>query len=83
MYYAQPLCFYSGEIPSGVLIAELRQVGLVTIEKWAYRSRLIKLVAIPHQIAGSLPIHHLMSVIHLTRHSHTLIKSLHRCLVVL
>lgn len=46
------------------LIAELRQVGPVTIQKWAYQFRLVKPIAIPHPVAGRLSLHHLMWVIH-------------------
>ncbi len=46
------------------LIAELRQVGPVAIQKWAHQFQLIKLVTIPHQVTGSLSLRHLMLVIH-------------------
>jgi len=46
------------------LIAELRRVGPVAIEKWAHQFQLIKLVTIPHQVTGNLSIRHLMLVIH-------------------
>jgi uncharacterized protein (TIGR03083 family) len=46
------------------LIAELRQVGPLAIQNWAYGFGLIKLAAIPHPIAEKLPIRHLMWVIH-------------------
>ena len=46
------------------LIAELRQVGPVAIEKWAYQFRLLKPVAVPHPVGGWLSVRHLMWVIH-------------------
>jgi uncharacterized protein (TIGR03083 family) len=46
------------------LIAELRAVGPVAIEKWAYRFRLAKYIAIPHPVGGTLSMRHLMMVIH-------------------
>jgi len=46
------------------LIAELRKVGPMAIENWAHQFRLIKLVSIPHKVAGFLSIRHLMLVIH-------------------
>lgn len=46
------------------LIAELRQVGPVGIQKWSYQFRLAKLVGIPHPVPGWLSIRHLLWVIH-------------------
>lgn len=46
------------------LIAELRAVGPVAIKKWAYEFRLIKLLAIPHAVSGSLSLRYLMWIIH-------------------
>src|SRR5512135_857292 len=53
----------AGKTPAE-LIAELRQVGPVAIEKWAYQFELMKWIAIPHQVAGRLSLRHLMWVIH-------------------
>jgi uncharacterized protein (TIGR03083 family) len=46
------------------LIAELRQVGPIAIQNWSYGFRPFKLVTIPHGIAGTLSMRHLMWVIH-------------------
>jgi uncharacterized protein (TIGR03083 family) len=46
------------------LIEELRRVGPVAARKWAYGFRLLKLLAIPHPVAGKLPLRHLMWVTH-------------------
>ena len=46
------------------LIAELRQVGPVAIQKWAYQFRLVKPIVVPHPIGGRKPVRHLMWVIH-------------------
>ncbi|MCC7161391.1 MAG: maleylpyruvate isomerase family mycothiol-dependent enzyme [Anaerolineae bacterium] len=46
------------------LIAELRRVGPVAIQNWAYGFRLIKPVAAPHPVGGRLSLRHLMWVIH-------------------
>jgi len=46
------------------LLTELRQVGPLAIQNWAYGFGLIKLVSIPHPIAEKLSIRHLMWVIH-------------------
>jgi uncharacterized protein (TIGR03083 family) len=46
------------------LIAELRRVGPIAAKKWAYEFRLAKLVSIPHEVVGALPLRHLMWVIH-------------------
>ena len=46
------------------LMTELRQVGPVAIQKWAYQFRLIKSVAVPHPVGGLLSIRHLMWVTH-------------------
>jgi uncharacterized protein (TIGR03083 family) len=53
----------SGKSPAE-LMAELRRVGPVAAQKWAYQFRLLKLVTIPHGTAGSLGLRHLMWVIH-------------------
>jgi uncharacterized protein (TIGR03083 family) len=46
------------------LIAELRRVGPVASQKWAYQFRLARLVTIPHPVPGKLSLRHLMWVIH-------------------
>jgi uncharacterized protein (TIGR03083 family) len=46
------------------LIAELRNVGPLAAEKWAYQFRLMKWITIPHRDVGSLSMRHLMWVIH-------------------
>lgn len=46
------------------LITELRQVGPVAIQKWAYQFRLVKPFAVPHPVGGRLSLRHLMWVIH-------------------
>jgi uncharacterized protein (TIGR03083 family) len=46
------------------LIAELRKVGPVGAENWAYRFGLLKLISIPHPVIGKLSMRHLMWVIH-------------------
>jgi uncharacterized protein (TIGR03083 family) len=46
------------------LIAELKQVGPLAIQKWAHEFRLAKLVTIPHPVPGALSLRHLMWVIH-------------------
>ncbi len=46
------------------LIAELRRVGPVAAQNWAYRFRFAKLVTIPHPVAGKFSIRHLMWVTH-------------------
>jgi uncharacterized protein (TIGR03083 family) len=46
------------------LIAELRQVGPVAIQKWAYQFRLIKPIVLPHAVGGRLSMRDLMWVIH-------------------
>lgn len=46
------------------LIAELRQVGPIAIQKWAYQFRLIKPIAVPHPVGGHLSLRHLLWVIH-------------------
>lgn len=43
------------------LVTELRQVGPVAIQKWAYQFRLIKPVAVPHSVVGRLSIRHLVT----------------------
>jgi uncharacterized protein (TIGR03083 family) len=60
---ARQLAERAGKSPAE-LIAELRQVGPVAIKKWAYQFRLAKLISIPHAVAGSLSLRHLMWVIH-------------------
>lgn len=46
------------------LINELKQVGEVAAQNWAYGFRAIKWIAIPHPVGGFMPIRHLMWVIH-------------------
>jgi uncharacterized protein (TIGR03083 family) len=46
------------------LINELRQVGPVAANKWAYQFRFGKLFSIPHPIAGTLSLRYLMWVTH-------------------
>jgi uncharacterized protein (TIGR03083 family) len=46
------------------LIAELRTVGPIAIEKWAHQFKLAKLISIPHPVPGILSLRHLMWVIH-------------------
>jgi uncharacterized protein (TIGR03083 family) len=46
------------------LIEELRQVGPVAAQNWAYRFRLAKLITIPHPVAGKFSLRHLMLVVH-------------------
>jgi uncharacterized protein (TIGR03083 family) len=46
------------------LIAELKQVGPLAIQKWAHAFRLAKLVTIPHPVPGALSLRHLLWVIH-------------------
>ena len=46
------------------LIAELRRVGPVAAQNWAYRFSLLKLISIPHAVAGKLSLRHLMWVTH-------------------
>lgn len=46
------------------LIAELRRVGPVAIQKWAHQFRLVKPLTIPHPVPGLLSFRHLMWVIH-------------------
>lgn len=46
------------------LIAELRTVGPIAAQKWAYQFRLAKLFTMPHGVAGKLALRHLMWVIH-------------------
>jgi uncharacterized protein (TIGR03083 family) len=46
------------------LIEELRRVGPLAARKWAYGFRPLKLFAIPHPVAGKLPLRHLMWVTH-------------------
>jgi uncharacterized protein (TIGR03083 family) len=53
----------SGKSPAE-LTAELQSVGPIAAQKWAYQFRLVKLLTIPHATAESLPIRHLMWVIH-------------------
>ena len=49
---------------SADLIAELRRVGPVAMQKWANGFRLIKPIAVPHPVGGRLSVRHLMWVIH-------------------
>ncbi len=53
----------AGKSPDA-LIAELRVVGPVAIQKWAYQFRFAKLITIPHAVGGLLSLRHLMWVIH-------------------
>lgn len=46
------------------LMAELRQVGPVAMQKWAYGFRTIKPIAVPHPVGGRLSVRHLAWVIH-------------------
>jgi len=46
------------------LIAELRMVGPIAIEKWAYQFRIAKPITIPHPVGGMISLRHLMWVIH-------------------
>jgi uncharacterized protein (TIGR03083 family) len=46
------------------LIAELKKVGPVAAQKWAFGHQLLKLVSIPHAVAGKLSLRHLMWVTH-------------------
>lgn len=46
------------------LIAELRTVGPIAIQNWAYRFRIAKPVSLPHPVGGLLSLRHLMWVIH-------------------
>lgn len=46
------------------LIAELRRVGPVAMQKWAYQFRLFKPFSIPHPVSGWFSMRHLMWVIH-------------------
>jgi len=42
------------------LIAELRTVGPVAIQKWAYQFRLVKPIIVPHPVGRRKPLRHLM-----------------------
>lgn len=46
------------------IIKELRLVAPKAIHNWAYRFKLVKWVAIPHPVSGTLSLRHLMWVIH-------------------
>lgn len=46
------------------MINELHRLGPVAAQKWAYQFRLIKLITIPHPVAGKLSLRYLMWVIH-------------------
>jgi uncharacterized protein (TIGR03083 family) len=46
------------------LITELEQVGPAAVRNWAYGFHLMKAVAIPHAVAGTLSLRYLMWVIH-------------------
>ena len=46
------------------LIAELRRVGPVGAQNWAYGFGVLKLISIPHPVIGKLSLRHLMWVIH-------------------
>jgi uncharacterized protein (TIGR03083 family) len=60
---ARQLAQRAGKSPAE-LIAELRQAAPRAMRNWAYHFRLPKLFAIPHGQVGSLPLRHLMWVIH-------------------
>ena len=53
----------AGKSPTD-LIAELRAIGPVAIQKWAHQFRLAKMVTIPHPVGGMFSLRHLMWVIH-------------------
>jgi uncharacterized protein (TIGR03083 family) len=53
----------SGKSPAE-LIAELKTVGPIAAQKWAYQFRMVKPITIPHRTARSLNLRHLMWVIH-------------------
>jgi uncharacterized protein (TIGR03083 family) len=53
----------AGKTPAE-LISELRRVGPVAAKNWAYHFRFLKLLTIPHPVAGKLPLRHLMWVTH-------------------
>jgi uncharacterized protein (TIGR03083 family) len=46
------------------LIGELERAGPAAAQNWAYGFRLVKAVAIPHAVAGTLSLRYLMWVIH-------------------
>lgn len=46
------------------LLDELRRVGPVAARRWAYDYALLKLVSIPHPVAGNFSLRHLMWVTH-------------------
>lgn len=46
------------------LLAELRRVAPIGIQKWAHQFRVVKLFALPRPDGGSLSLRHLMWVIH-------------------
>lgn len=52
-----------GKTPAD-LIAELRAVGPIAAQKWAYQFRAAKWVSIPHPVAGMFSLRHLMLVVH-------------------
>lgn len=59
----QQLAERAGKTPQELLV-ELRRVGPVAIEKWAYKFRFGKLFGIPHPIPGFLTLRYLMWVTH-------------------
>ncbi|HWQ13143.1 MAG TPA: maleylpyruvate isomerase family mycothiol-dependent enzyme [Roseiflexaceae bacterium] len=46
------------------LIAEVRRLGPIAIQKWAYQFRLVTWLGVPHPVPGILWMRHLMWVIH-------------------
>jgi uncharacterized protein (TIGR03083 family) len=46
------------------MMNELRRVGPVAAQKWAYQFRLIKLISIPHPVVGKLSFRYLMWITH-------------------
>ena len=49
---------------SNELIAELKSVGPVAMQKWAYQFRLVKPIGMPHPVGGWISLRHLMWIIH-------------------
>lgn len=60
---ARQLAERAGKSPAE-LIDELRRVGPIAIDKWAHQFRALKLLGVPHPVAGQLSMRHLMWVIH-------------------
>lgn len=46
------------------LIAELKEVGPIAMQKWAYQFRLAKPIGMPHPVGGWISLRHLMWIIH-------------------